>query len=264
MPMGAGVIGGARLTQGMRQTMGRWWGPVVLVGLWLWWIWVGDVPRVVAPRPLEVLRQLAHPQWLLDALLSTVWLTVVGALLGLLAGTGLAIASWWFAPARPVILAPAVLAQVIPVVVFIPILGRLFGFGSPSVLAMAAITGFFPSLVFVDSGLSSVPQPRKELVQLLGASRVRYLLHVALPTSLPRLAVAVRLTASSAFLGAVTADYLVGSSGLGRLMAETQFLLHTSRSWAIAVVIIVMSIAGYSCAGWFERWIHDRFEISER
>jgi ABC-type nitrate/sulfonate/bicarbonate transport system permease component len=263
MPMGADVIGRARLTQWMRQFVERWWGPVVLVGLWLWWIWLGEVPRVVAPRPVEVMGELAHPQWLLDALLTTVWMTVGGALLGLVAGTGLAIAGWWFAPARPAILAPAVLAQVIPLVVFIPILGRVFGFGSPSVLAIAAITGFFPSLVFVDSGLASVPQARKELVQLLGASRWRYLRHVALPTSLPRLAVALRLTASSAFLGTVTADFLVGSSGLGRLMAETQFLLHTSRSWAIAVVVIALSIAGYSCAGWFGGWVNDRFEISE-
>lgn len=254
---------GARLTRGMRQIVERSWGPVILVALWLWWIWLSDVPRVVAPRPVEVVHQLAHPQWLIDALLSTVWMTVVGALLGLLAGTGLAIVGWWFAPARPVILAPAVLAQIIPLVVFIPVLGRVLGFGSPSVLAIAAIAGFFPSLVFVDSGLASVPQARKELVQLLGASRWRTLLHVALPTSLPRLAVALRLTASSAFLGTVTADYLVGSSGLGRLLAETQFFLRTSRSWAIALVIVVMSIGGYSCAGWCQRWVTNRFEISE-
>jgi ABC-type nitrate/sulfonate/bicarbonate transport system permease component len=257
------MIGGAQLTHRTRQVAERWWGPMLLVCLWLWWVWLGDVPRVVAPRPVEVMGQLARPQWLFDALVSTVWMTVAGALLGLMAGTGLAIAGWWFAPARPAILAPAVLAQVIPIVVFIPILGRVFGFGSPSVLAIAAITGFFPSLVFVDSGLASVPQARKELVQVLGASRWGCLLHVALPTSLPRLAVAVRLTASSAFLGTVTADYLVGSSGLGRLMAETQFFLRTSRSWAIAVVIIVMSVVGYSCAGWFERWVSNRFEISE-
>jgi ABC-type nitrate/sulfonate/bicarbonate transport system permease component len=198
---------------------------------------------------------------LLDALLSTLWLTLLGATLGLAAGTLLAVVCWWFSPARPMIILPAVLAQVVPIVVFIPILGRIVGFGTPSVLAIAVITGFFPSLVFVDSGLSSVPRARQELGQLLGASRFTYLLHVALPTCIPRLAIAIRLTASFAFLGTVTADYLVGSSGLGRLMANTQFLLATSRSWAIAAVVIAMSIGAYSCAGWFERWAHDRFEV---
>jgi ABC-type nitrate/sulfonate/bicarbonate transport system permease component len=198
---------------------------------------------------------------LLDALLSTLWLTLLGAILGLAAGTLLAVACWWFCPARPMIITPAVLAQVVPIVVFIPILGRLVGFGTPSVLAIAVISGFFPSLVFVDSGLSSVSRARKELAQLLGASRFRYLLHVALPTSIPRFTIAIRLTASSAFLGTVTADYLVGSNGLGRLMADTQFFLGTSRSWAIAAVVIAMSIGAYSCAGWLERWAHDRFEV---
>jgi ABC-type nitrate/sulfonate/bicarbonate transport system permease component len=250
-----------RLAQGLQGAVTRWWGPALLLALWLWWIWARNVPRVVAPRPLDVARELARPGWIVDALLSTLWLTLLGAMLGLAAGSILAIACWWFSPARPMIISPAVLAQVIPIVVFIPVLGRVFGFGTPSVLAIAAITGFFPSLVFVDSGLSSVPTARKELAQLLGASRFRFLLHVALPTSIPRLSIAIRLTAASAFLGTVTADYLVGSNGLGRLMADTQFLLRTSRSWAIAAVIITMSIGAYSFAGWLEHWAHERFEI---
>lgn len=252
---------GRQLVHGLRRLAGRWWSPLVLLALWLWWVWLGDVPRVVAPRPTEVALALAHPGWLLDALLSTLWLTFLGAILGLMAGSSLAVACWWFSLFRPLVMTPAVLAQVIPIVVFIPILGRLVGFGTPSVLAMAVLSGFFPSLVFLEGGLSSVPQARKELSQLLGASRFRYLLHVGLPTSVPRLAIAVRLTAASAFLGTVTADYLVGSSGLGRLMAETQFFLRTSRSWAIAALVIALSIGAYSAAGWLERWAHERFEV---
>jgi ABC-type nitrate/sulfonate/bicarbonate transport system permease component len=252
-----------RVIRGLLGLAWRWWGPAALIAVWLWWIWVGRVPRVVAPRPTDVALEFLHPAWLLDALLSTLWLTLVGAVLGLLGGTLLAVACWWFSSARPMIMTPAILTQLIPVVVFIPILGRLVGFGTPSVLAIAVLSGFFPSLVFVDSGLSSVPRARADLVSLLGASRFRYLRHVALPSSVPRLAVAVRLTAASAFLGTVTADYLVGSNGLGRLMAETQFFLRTSRSWAIATLVIALSVGAYSAAGRLERWAYSRFEIGE-
>jgi ABC-type nitrate/sulfonate/bicarbonate transport system permease component len=255
------VTVGRQLVPGLRRLTGRSWSLVALVAVWLSWVWLGDVPRVVAPRPTEVALELVRPAWLLDALLSTLWLTLLGAALGLTVGTFLAVACWWFSTARPLIMTPAVLAQVVPIVIFIPILGRLVGLGTPSVLAIAVLSGFFPSLVFVDSGLSSVPRAREEMVQLLGASRFRYLLHVALPTSIPRLAIAVRLTAASAFLGTVTADYLVGSNGLGRLMVETQFFLRTSRSWAIAALVIALSIGAYSAAGRLERWAHERFEV---
>lgn len=249
--------------RGVLRFAGRWWSQAALIAVWLGWIWTGDVPRVVAPPPNEVALELAHPGWLVDALLATLWLTLLGGIMGLVGGTFLAVACWWFSLARPLIMTPAVLTQLIPVVVFIPILGSLVGFGTPSVLAIAVLSGFFPSLVFVDSGLSSVPRAREDLARLLGASRLRYLRHVALPTSVPRLAVAVRLTAASAFLGTVTADYLVGSDGLGRLMAETQFLLRTSRSWAIAALVIALSVGAYSAAGRLERWAHRRFEIGE-
>ena len=214
-----------QLVEGAGRLARRWWGPVALVAAWQCWIWLRNVPRVVAPPPLEVAGELADPGWLLGPLLSTLWLTVLGVILGLGAGVSFAVACWWFSSTRLLIIPPALLAQTIPLVVLIPILGRLLGFGTPSVIAIAGIIGFFPSLVFVDSGLSSVPQARHELVQVLGASRFRYLLHVALPTSIPRLSVAIRLTASLAFLGSVTAEYLVGSSGLGRLIAQTGFFL---------------------------------------
>jgi hypothetical protein len=149
-----------RVIRGLLGLAWRWWGPAALIAVWLWWIWVGRVPRVVAPRPTDVALEFLHPAWLLDALLSTLWLTLVGAVLGLLGGTLLAVACWWFSSARPMIMTPAILTQLIPVVVFIPILGRLVGFGTPSVLAIAVLSGFFPSLVFVDSGLSSVPRAR--------------------------------------------------------------------------------------------------------
>jgi ABC-type nitrate/sulfonate/bicarbonate transport system permease component len=179
------VTVGQHAVSGLRRLAGVWWSLVALVAVWLGWVWLGDVPRVVAPRPTEVVLELARPGWLLSALLSTLWLTLLGAVLGLTAGTLLGVVCWWFSLARPLIMTPAVLAQVVPVVVFIPILGRLVGFGTPSVVAIAVLSGFFPSLVFVDSGLSSVPRAREELVQLLGASRFRYLFHVALPTSVP-------------------------------------------------------------------------------
>jgi NitT/TauT family transport system permease protein len=257
--MGPELTPSRALARGIRYAAVRWWGPVALIVAWLWWTWGNDVPRVIAPRPLDVALELARPQWLLEALLSTLWLTLLGSIVGLIAGTTLALAAWWFTPARSMILPPAMLIQIVPIVVFIPILGRLVGFGTPSVLAIAVITGFFPSLVFVDAGLSSVPLARRELSQVFGASRFRYLVHVALPTSVPRLAVAIRLTASSAFLGTVTADYLVGSDGLGRLMAENQFFLRTSRSWAIAAIVIAMSIGAYACAELLERWVNRRF-----
>ena len=261
--MGAVLTRSRSIVKGARRVAAFCWVPAALMAAWQSWIWLADVPRIVAPSPLDVAKEFVHPGWLLDPLLATCWVTMVGVVLGLVFGATLAVACWWFSPARMMILPPAVLSLIIPLVVFIPILGRLFGFGTPSVIAIGGIVGFFPSLVFVDSGMSSVPRSRREMAQVFGASRSRYLMQVALPTSIPRLAVAVRLTASFALLGTVTAEYLVGSGGLGRLIANTQFFLRTSRSWAIAWVIIAASTALYCCAGALERWAHERFEVAE-
>jgi ABC-type nitrate/sulfonate/bicarbonate transport system permease component len=246
------------------RIIARWWAPLTLVAVWHWWIWFADVPAIIAPSPSDVARELADPEWLVGPLLSTVLLTVLGIGLGLGTGVVLAVVCWWVSPARTVVIPPAVLAQTVPLVVFIPVLGRLVGYGTPSVVSICVVIGFFPGLVFVDAGLSRTPQARHEMVQVFGASRFRYLVHVALPTAIPGLGVAVRLTAAFAFLGSVTAEYMVGSGGIGRLLANSQFLFRTSRSWAIALTVIAASVALYSGAGVFERWANNRFEVAER
>jgi ABC-type nitrate/sulfonate/bicarbonate transport system permease component len=76
--MGPKLTPSRPLAHGVRYVAARWWGPVALIAAWLWWIWRNDVPRVIAPRPIDVALELARPQWLFDALLSTLWMTLLG------------------------------------------------------------------------------------------------------------------------------------------------------------------------------------------
>ena len=57
----------------------------------------------------------------------------------------------------------------VPVVALIPVIARLLGYDTSTVLAIVVIITFFPSFVFASSGLRSPPPGSEDLFRVLGA-----------------------------------------------------------------------------------------------
>jgi putative hydroxymethylpyrimidine transport system permease protein len=94
---------------------------------------------------------------------------------------------------------------------------------------------------------------------VLGASRLTLLRRLLLPHAVPGLLVAFRLTASTAVLGAMLAEYLMGGRGLGTLFAQSVSFYQVDRAWGTALVATVVSVACFVAARAVERWGVARF-----
>lgn len=220
--------------------------PLALVLLWQVWIVAADVPLIVAPPPLDVAAALvSEPGEYLAAAAVTVSLALGGVATGALIGIGLAIvvslAQWLSALLSPL----ALLIPTVPIVVFIPIVGSFFGYGITTVFVSCVLMAFFPIYVLALSGLQARPAGSDDLFSVYRTGRVRRLVHLALPASVPSLALALRLAAANAILIAISAEWLMGQGGLGRLLSEKRVVLDAAGSWAAVVVAIVVSIAVY-------------------
>jgi ABC-type nitrate/sulfonate/bicarbonate transport system permease component len=232
---------------------------LALVGLWQAWIWVGRPPEFVAPSPAEVAVQLLHPGWLLKPLLVTIGTALLGSVIGVILGAVLAILCWLVPAGRVVILPPVVVLCAVPLVVFLPIIGLMVGYGNFTVVTMTVVITLLPTLVFLDTGLRALPRHGLDLMKVLGARRHSVLLHLALPSCVPSLAVALRITSGAAILAAFTADFLVGSDGLGHLVAYEEYFLQTPRIWGACIVVIAFSVVLYLGVSMVATWLADRF-----
>ncbi|MFD1715503.1 ABC transporter permease [Amnibacterium flavum] len=234
--------------------------PVLLIVGWQAWIWIGDVPQIVAPGPLGVAESLAADA---PELLAAAGLTTLSAFGGLLAGAvvGLALAilvtllPWLNAMLSPL----ALIIPTVPIVVFIPILGSLLGYGVATVFASCVLMAFFPIYVLACSGLRARPAGSDDLFTIYGTGRLRRLTRLALPAAVPALLIAVRLAAANAFLIAISAEWLMGQGGLGRVFSERRVILDTNGSWAAVVVAIVLSVLAYVGAAALERKVVTRW-----
>jgi putative hydroxymethylpyrimidine transport system permease protein len=183
--------------------------------------------------------------------------TLVEVLLGLAisvaAGALFAIAMHLFRPLRDAAYPLLVASQAIPIVVLAPIFVLAFDYGIGPKLAIVALICFFPITVNLLDGLRSAPPELLKLMRSLGASRLRTLRTVELPSSLPYLFSGLKIAATVSVIGAVFGEWAGADEGLGRLVLLGNNQLQTPRVYAGIVVLTVMAVALFALAALAER-----------
>ena len=82
---------------------------------------------------------------------------------------------------------------------------------------------------------------------------------LALPAAAPNLAIAFKLAAAHAILAAMIAEFLMGTSGLGYLFAQTKADFQTERAFGTSVVATVISATAFLVAGWVEKRVRELY-----
>ena len=163
--------------------------------------------------------------------------------------------------------------QMVPVIIIAPILILWVGPGAQSVIIVTFLISFFPLVVNTTQGLLSVDRGQVDLFRMGRAARWQELLLLRAPAALPYFFTGLRISAILAPIGALTADYLVGSTTGGRSGLGITALIFSSRNeipglYATALVgcalgfLLVAAVSGLS---WFalRRW-HDSYSDEQR
>lgn len=236
------------------------WGILLILVAWEGWVVANDFNPIVMPSPQGVaVDMVSNPGVYIENTSVTLFVALVGLAGGLAVGTGLAILTW-FSPLMSGIVSPtAVLFSSVPVVSMIPIIARILGYNMATEIAIVAIITFFPSFVFTTAGLRDLPHGSQDLFSAFGASRWATLRRLALPAAVPNMAIALRLAAAHAILAATIAEFLMGTTGLGYLIAVTKQEFLTERAFGTSVIATAVSVAVFLATSILERRIRARF-----
>jgi len=243
------IRSGPSFVAGLARAVSRWWVVAGLILLWHLWVTVAQLNSVVMPSPWSVAMEIAYqPALFLGAAARTVAMALLGLCLGMVVGCALAMLTW-LSPILSGLLTPiALVFTSVPVVGIVPILARLFGYGSGTVLAIVTIICFFPAFVFTSSGLRALPPGSDDLFTVLGAGRWTRLCRLALPAALPDMAIALRVGAAHSILAAMVAEFLMGVSGLGHLFEAARTTLDMAQAMGASAIAAVISIAAFVLA----------------
>ena len=236
-----------RRCRGVRRTAAVVVAPLLLVaaGLVVWQCYVlaYQVRPQVLPSPLRVAAQgWAFREQIWVNTVPTLQVTAVGFTVSLVLGWALAVAvdfSPWLRRALTPLL---VASQTLPIIAIAPLLIIWFGFGLfPKVVVIALVT-FFPIAVGLIEGFAATDRQASNLLRSMGASRWAEFRYVRLPGALPYFFTALRIGITYAVTGAIFAEYVGATAGLGIFMNVAKNSFRTDLVLAAVVVTAVLSV----------------------
>ncbi|WP_273521748.1 ABC transporter permease [Rhodosalinus sediminis] len=233
------------------ERVGKWVLPVLVMALALLaWdrivVW-NDIPHYTLPGPGLVFRTLIE-DWaiLFDALLVTLQITLLALLVAVLGGVGLAVlftqSRWMEMSFYPY----AVILQVTPVVAIAPLIFIYVDSRIAGLLICAWLVAFFPVLSNTTLGLNSADHNLRDLFRIYGATRWQRLRFLQLPSALPYFLGGLRIAGGLSLIGAVVAEYVAGTGGIGSGLAfrilEAGYRLNIPRMFAALILIAATGV----------------------
>ncbi|HEY6821758.1 MAG TPA: ABC transporter permease [Burkholderiales bacterium] len=162
--------------------------------------------------------------------------SALGVALGLLAGTSRAFDET---------LTPAVfLTYPVPKIVFLPIFMLWFGIGDVSKILIIALACAYPAFINAYYGARSTPNILVWSALNMGAGRWRVFARVVIPSALPLIFAALRVSLALSFIVMFAAEMINSRSGLGYLIRDAENSLRFDLMYVSLASIAILGYAG--------------------
>lgn len=235
------------------------WGLfLILVGIWQFAVRAFDVSIVLVPAPSDVVRSL----WdglASGFLLEHMWVTLKEILIGFGLAIALALVSagliTQFRIVDKALLPILVLIQTIPKVAMAPLLLMWFGIGMTSKVLTIALIAYFPLLVNSILGLRSAEPEQIEMLRSFGASDFQIMRRLRLPSALPHIFAGLDVAVILSVTGAVVAEFVGATAGLGYTIQATNFNMDVARTFAVVVMLSVIGMSLHAVVVTLNRWL---------
>jgi ABC-type nitrate/sulfonate/bicarbonate transport system permease component len=146
-----------------------------------------------------------------------------------------------------------VVSQMVPIPAIAPIIVIWFGFDLRPKVVVIALVSFFPIAVNTIDGLRSAEAGLLDLLRTFGAGRRRRLRIVQIPAALPFAFSGLRVAAALAVIGAVFAEWVGSSEGLGHLILVLNNQTATAEMFAVITVLAAIGIGLFALVSLLER-----------
>ncbi|MET0744606.1 MAG: ABC transporter permease [Microvirga sp.] len=204
-------------------------------------------PSIILDAIWEFRSQLAFHA------MHTLWMTLAGFGLavgfGLLLGMALGSSRLVNAGTYPLLVG----FNAIPKVAVVPILVFWFGVGWVPPVMTAFLISFFPIVVNVATGISTVEPEMEDVLRALGASKRDIVLKVGLPRAMPYFFGALKVAITLAYVGSVIGEQNASNVGIGNLLTRASAAFEVPLVWAALVVLAVLGVVMYAATAHVER-----------
>lgn len=249
---------GRRLNAAANTRTARWLAPIgfaaLVIGFWQLLTVVTDIPESSLPSPTQV----ADAFWTQrDLLIENSWVTIQEILLGygaaIVLGITLAILIHSSKLIERALYPWLVVSQMVPIPAIAPIIVIWTGFDLRPKIIVIMLVCFFPIAVNTIDGLRAVEPDMIRLLKTLRASWWQRFRKAQLPAALPFVFSGLKIGAALSVIGAVFAEWVGASEGLGYLILVLNNATQTAEMFATIIALALIGIGLFALVSLIER-----------
>jgi NitT/TauT family transport system permease protein len=245
----AGVPRSARgvSRRGFAERFGPWLLAAFLVGFWECAVRFFEVPTYLLPTPSQI-AVLFYKEWPLIQMHGTATITsvIAGYVCAVFFALLVSAIMIRFALVERCVMPIFVALQSVPKIAIAPLILVWVGAGFHSKLLVVTAIAFFPIVINTMTGFKEVDRGLRDVFTSVAATERQIFFQLRLPYAMPYIFAGLRIATTLAVLGAIVAEYLAASNGLGYLVLSGSFNFNTARSFA---AIIALAVIGTSFFG---------------
>jgi putative hydroxymethylpyrimidine transport system permease protein len=231
-------------------------GLFILVILLVWEIGARIYNKsFVLPSPTDIALKL----WELKSVLflvhlpATLLIMVIGLLISIVVGVGLAVWMYMSKSAEKIFYPIIIASQTIPTIALAPIFVVWFGYSIWSKVIVTFLITFFPLTVSTFDGLRSSNKNLKELLLTMGASKKDIFLKLDVPSALPSIFSGLKVAVTVSVVGAAIGEWLGAQAGLGYFSRRMMTQFDGAAVFAPIVLLSVVGVILFLLVIWLEK-----------
>ncbi len=218
----------------------------LIIGLILIWQVVCSlelVPGYMLPSPIQVMQAFINEfNVLMGHLMISLSEAFLGLGVGILVAFILAVGMDHYRGLHKSLYPLLIISQTVPVIAIAPLLVLWMGYGMAPKVMVIFLVCFFPITISLLDGFREADRDTIRLMKSMGANAKQIFWHIKLPCALPGFLAGLKVSVSYAVIGAVVAEWLGGTAGLGVYMTRVRKSYAFDKMFAVIFLVSLISL----------------------
>lgn len=220
----------------------------LLLGVWELITAVGWVDPFLMSSPSRIAQTIAglyRDGTLFYHIGTTLWETLVGFVIAVVLGFGIALALWWSDTLRKVLEPYVVVLNALPKIALGPLIIIWFGTGSKAIVFMTVLVGLIVAILHMLSAFIATDPNKILLLRSMGATKLQILRKLVIPSSLAAFISMLKVNVGMAWIGSIMGEYIVSRAGLGYLIVYGGQLLNLNLVMSATCILCLLAAGMY-------------------
>ena len=245
----------------------KWSSVLLMIAILVIWeasVRLFEIPAFLLPAPSQI-AELMIEEWPLIQMhsLATIWAILTGYITAVVFALAVSALMIRFPLLERLIMPIFVGLQSVPKIAIAPLILVWIGAGMGSKIAVVMSIAFFPIVINTMAGFKEVDRGLADVFKSVAATEQQMLFKLRLPYAIPYIFAGLRIATTLAVLGAIVAEWLAASNGLGYLVLSGSFNFNTARSFAAIIALAIIGTVFFNFMSWIESRVSWRTGLND-